>query len=148
MNGSQELHVVLILSIIGALAACASPSPESVLGGAEAQLKNRSMQTRVFETNDKQLVLRAIIDALQDTGFMIEQADAMLGTISARKFVLDRDVPRDFRMMVTVQLRDNKRVLVRANAEFHNKPVDEPVAYQNFFTTLAKALFLTAQRAD
>ena len=148
MNGSQTVNILLIVSLIGALAACASPSPDSVLGGSEAQLKNRSMQTRVFETSDRQLVLRSIIATLQDTGFMIEQADATLGTVSARKFILDRDMPRDIRMMVTVQPRDSKRILVRANAEFNNKPVDDPVAYQNFFVALAKALFLTAQQAD
>ncbi len=148
MNGSQTIRKLFVVFFIGALAACASPSPDSVLGGGESQLKNRSMQTRVFETSDRQMVLRTVIATLQDTGFMIEQADAALGTISARKFLLERDMPRDIRMMVTVQLRDSRRMLVRANAEFNNKPVDDPVAYQNFFAALAKSLFLTEQQAE
>jgi hypothetical protein len=148
MNGSQTVNTLLVILFTGALAACASPSPESILGGGEAQLKNRSMQTRVFDTSDKQLVLRTVVTTLQDIGFMIEQADATLGTVSARKFVVERDMPRDIRMMVTVRPRDSQRMLVRANAEFNNKPIDDPLAYQNFFVALAKALFLTAQQAD
>jgi hypothetical protein len=148
MNVSRNVTTLLPLFLIGALAACASPNPNEVLGGGDAQLKNRSMQTRMFETSDKRLVLRTVIATLQDTGFMIEQADATLGTVSARKYFLDRDAPADIKMMVTVSPRDSAHMLVRANANFNEKPIDDPVVYQNFFIVLAKALFLAAQQAD
>lgn len=134
--------------ILCSLAACSTPGTGDVLSGGDDQLKARSMQTRAFDVNDKRTVMRAIIATLQDIGFMIEQADETLGTITARKFVLQRDEGNDIRMTVTVQPRGGSQMLVRANAEFNNKPVNDPKAYQNFFMALSKALFLAAQQVE
>jgi hypothetical protein len=37
---------------------------------------------------------------------------------------------------------------VRANAEYQEKAVEDPLPYQDFFTALEKAMFLTAQQVD
>jgi len=39
-------------------------------------------------------------------------------------------------------------MLVRANAQFNVKPVEDPVQYQNFFTSLEKSLFLSAHAGE
>ncbi len=134
--------------MLAALAGCSTPGTGDVLAGGDAQLRMRSMQTRAFDATDKEMVMRAVIAALQDIGFMIEQADETLGTVTARKFVMMRDEGRDIRMTVIVRPGEPGKMLVRANAEFNRKVVDDPKAYQNFFTTLSKALFLNAQQVE
>lgn len=148
MKNTVRLLPLLNALILLGLAACTTPDTGDVLSGGDSQLRTRSMQTRAFDVSDKQLVMRAVIATLQDIGFMIEQADETMGTITARKFVMQRDEGHNVRMTVTVRPRDGGQMLVRANAEFNNKPVDDPQAYQNFFMTLAKALFLTAQQVE
>ena len=131
------------------LAGCAHPGSREVLSGGESQLKLRAAQTRVFETADPKPVLRGVIATLQDLGFMVSGADAALGTVTGRKFTTDRGGKvYDLRMTVTVRPRDERRVLVRANAEFNNQPVEEPQPYQNFFAALGRSLFLEAAQAE
>jgi hypothetical protein len=112
-------------------------------------LKLRSVQTRAFETTDKNRVMRGVIATLQDLGFMVTGADAALGTVSGRKFTQDSaSVPHELRVTVTVRPRDERQMLVRANAEFNNKPVEDPAAYQNFFNALGRSIFLIAEKAE
>ncbi len=124
------------------IVACAT-TQQRLLESDTSQVKLRSIQTRVFDTTDKQKMLRTIIATLQDLGFVIDKADLDLGTISATK--LNRYA---LRMTVTVRRRGEKQLLVRANAQFGIEPVYDPVPYQNFFNSLKKALFLEAQPVE
>ena len=108
----------------------------------ESQLEIRSMQTRAFDTMDENRTLRAIIATLQDFGFVVKKADEALGTITARR--VDK---YPLRMTVTVRPRGETQVLVRMNA-YYGRPVRDPVIYQNFFISLAKSMFLTANPID
>jgi hypothetical protein len=140
---------VLAVFLVAFLAGCARPGAGDALGGGESMLKLRSVQTRAFETTDKNRVMRGVIATLQDLGFMVTGADAALGTVSGRKFTQDSaGVPHELRVTVTVRPRDERQMLVRANAEFNNKPVEDPAAYQNFFNALGRSIFLVANRAD
>lgn len=131
------------------LAGCARPGAGDALGGGESMLKLRAVQTRAFETADKNRVMRGVIATLQDLGFMVTGADAALGTVSGRKFTADgAGVPYELRVTVTVRPRDERQMLVRANAEFNNKPVEDPAAYQSFFTALGRSIFLVAEKAE
>lgn len=130
-------------------AACSSPGTrEAVLAGGEHALKLRAAQTRAFDTADKTFVMRGVVATLQDLGFMVNGADAALGTITARKFTQQAGVPYDLRMTVSVRPREPRQMLVRANAEYNNKPLEDPHAYQGFFNALGKALFLAAKEAE
>ena len=108
----------------------------------ESPLKIRSMQTRAFDTADENRTLRAIIATLQDFGFVIKKTDEALGTITARR--IDK---YPLRITVTVRPRGETQVLVRMNA-YYGRPVRDPVIYQNFFISLAKSMFLTANPID
>lgn len=139
----------LAVLLVALLAACAKPGPGDVLAGGESMLKLRSAQTRAFETTDKNRVMRGVVATLQDLGFMVTGADAALGTVSGRKFTQDTGgVAHELRVTVTVRPRDERQMLVRANAEFNNKPVEDPAAYQNFFNALGRSIFLVANKAD
>lgn len=121
------------------LAACATPHQQVLDSGSETQLQKRSYQSRVFDTSDKEKVLRATISTLQDLGFVVERADLVLGSVSGTK--LDR---HQVRITVSVRPKGPDQMIVRANAQFNITPVEDPKQYQNFFSSLEKSLFLTA----
>ncbi len=140
----KALLLVLVLLVAG----CATDPSREVLSGADNALKMRTAQTRAFETSDKNRVLRGVVATLQDLGFMVTAADATLGTVTARKFTVESGVPYDLRVTVSVRPRDADRMLVRANAEFNSKPVEDPHAYQRFFAALGKTLFLADKEVE
>ena len=53
----------------------------------ESQVKVRSAQTRVFDTNNRQQMLQAIVMTLQDLNCKIDVLDEELGIVSAKKYV-------------------------------------------------------------
>jgi len=124
------------------LSGCEFSPPRPVLEG-ESQVQLRSIQTRAFETDDKQQTLRTVIATLQDLGFVIDKADATLGAVSATK--LDG---YELRMTVTVRPRDSDSLLVRASAQYQMEPIDDPAPYQDFFTALEKSMFLAMHEVD
>jgi len=130
--------IVLSLFLVG----CAS-TQERLLDSDSSQVQLRSIQTRAFDTADKEKTLRTVISTLQDLGFVIDKADATLGTVSATKLK-----GYALRMTVTVRPRGETQLLVRANAQYNITPVTDPEPYQQFFSALEKAMFLTAHQAD
>ena len=134
--------VVLIIMSLFYLSSCA-PSTKQVMATSESQLKLRSMQSRAFDTTDKNKMMRTVIATLQDLGFIIDKADSTLGTVSATK--LNR---YNLRITVTVKERGESQLVVRASAQYNIQPVEDPETYQQFFDSLSKAIFLTAQEVD
>jgi hypothetical protein len=135
--------LAIILICASLLTGCATTNQQILEAGNETQLQKRSYQSRVFETSDKERVLRATISTLQDLGFIIERADLMLGSVSATK--QDKNV---IRITVSVRQKGDVRMLVRANAQFNITPVEDPIQYQNFFSSLEKSLFLVAHAGE
>ncbi|NNF67103.1 MAG: hypothetical protein HKM98_06310 [Gammaproteobacteria bacterium] len=123
------------------LAGCASNNAVITEGGSQVQV--RQIQTRTYDTLDKRDTLRSVLATLQDLGFVIDKADYELATISATK-LQDYQI----RMTVTVRERDGARLDVRANARFNESIVEDPLAYQDFFAVLDKAMFLTLHNVD
>jgi hypothetical protein len=123
------------------LAGCASQNAAITEGGSQVAV--RQMQTREYDTLDKRDTLRSILATLQDLGFVIDKADYDLATITATKL-------QDYkiRMSVTVRERDSDRLAVRANARFNEQPIEDPLAYEDFFAALDKAMFLTLHEVD
>ena len=134
--------VVAALSVILVAGGCVPPQ-RRILDSDQSQLALRQIQSRVFETTDKQKTLRTVIQTLQDLSFVVDKADEMLGTVSATK--LDGYA---LRMTVTVMPRGEKHLVVRANAQYNIAPVTDPAPDQQFFTALERAMFLTAQQVD
>ena len=131
-----------ILAIMLTLAAC-TPSTKAVMETGQSALALRSFQQRAFDTTDKEKTLRTVISTLQDLSFVVDKADLELGTISATKLS-----GYQLRMTVTVRPRGETQMLVRANAQYMDKAVEEPKPYQDFFTSLEKSMFLTAHEVD
>ncbi|MCX6140874.1 MAG: hypothetical protein NTX15_08620 [Candidatus Kapabacteria bacterium] len=51
----------------------------------QTQLQTRQIQTREFDTNDVKLVMRAMVNVLQDDGFVVKNAVPDLGLLTATK---------------------------------------------------------------
>ncbi len=129
-------------ALIG-LSGCQTTSSSQLLKADQSQVQMRNIQTRAFDTTDKNKTLRTVISTLQDLGFVVDKADAVLGSVSATK--LDG---YQLRMTVTVRPRGQTQLLVRANAQYNLTAVEDPGIYQDFFTSLGKSMFLTAHNVD
>ena len=110
----------------------------------ESQVKLRSIQTRAFDTTDKKKMMQTVLSTMQDLDFVIDKADFTLGSVTGSKFLGYAVVV----MTVTVRPRGEKQLLVRANAQYGIQSVEDPATYQDFFNSLEKAIFLTAQQVD
>ncbi|MBU3698816.1 MAG: hypothetical protein FGM33_02225 [Candidatus Kapabacteria bacterium] len=51
----------------------------------ETQLQTREFQTREFDTNDVKLIMKAMLNVLQDDGFVVKNAVIDLGLLTATK---------------------------------------------------------------
>ena len=134
------MRIVLMLTLV-LIGGCAAQTAVITAGGSQVEL--RQIQTREYDTLDKRNTLRSVVATLQDLGFVIDKADYDLATISATK-LQDYEI----RMTVTVRERDGQRLAVRASARFNEQPIEDPNAYQDFFTSLDKAMFLTLHEVD
>jgi hypothetical protein len=130
-------------AILASISACQTDSRQQILASSQSAVQLRSYQSRAFDTTDRAKTLRTVIATLQDLGFVIDKADATLGTVSATK--LDRYA---LRMTVTVRERGTTQTLIRANAQYNVTAVEDPKPYQQFFEALQKAMFLTAHEVD
>lgn len=134
--------LILAAATLLFLAACVAGNKQ-VLQTSESQVKLRSIQSRAFDSTDKEQTLRTIIATLQDLGFVIDKADLELGSVSGTKlsgYVL--------RMTVSVRPRGETQLLVRANAQYNLTAVEDPEPYQQFFEALEKAMFLEAHQVE
>jgi len=148
MISDRFCKTLLMLIPLLLLAGCMT-THDRLLDMDTSQVQLRSIQSRAFDTTDKEKTMRAIIATLQDLGFMLDRADYTLGVVTASKARADvMQVPAALRVTVTVRPRGEKQLLVRANAEYQRGPVTEPKPYQNFFNSLEKAMFLEAHQVD
>ena len=143
---------VLVLAVLQA--ACVVPMPEDAIFEDDAtQLQIRSIQSREYEVTDWIRVMRAVIATLQDLDFVIDEADSELGVITATRM-------SGYLLSATILVteKDPERLQVRARMQTGWTPLAEgsvyelqisnPIsedAYQEFFSSLRKNLFLTSR---
>ncbi|HYD69565.1 hypothetical protein [Azospirillum sp.] len=125
------------------LGACQTDSRQQVLATDKSQVELRAIQTRAFDTTDRNLTIRNVIASLQDLGFVIDKADEQLGIVSGTKLS-----GYAMRMTVTVRPRGKTQTAVRASAQYNLVAVSDAEPYQQFFAALSKAMFLTANEVD
>jgi len=135
-----RLATVGLCVSVGLLAVGCVGLNERVLDSKTETLRTRSIQTRVFDTAERERTLRDVIATLADLGFWVEKADATLGVVKGSTSGLT--------LTVTVSPRGPAQVVVRANAQRHMSPIEDPEAYQRFFAALEKSMFLTAHQVD
>jgi len=141
MKKSRYLLISMIIILL--LSGCATTAQKAFVT-QESAVQLRSIQTRAFDTIDKKMMMQTIISTMQDLDFVIDKTDFLLGSVTGSKFLKNAII----KMTVTVRTRGEKQLLVRANAQYGIKTIEDPQTYQNFFAALEKALFLTAHKVD
>lgn len=126
------------------LTGCVTDSKKELFKVDTSQVQLRSFQTRAFDTKDRDKTLKTIIATMQDLGFVITKADADVGIVSGSKLAGGNSAM----LTVTVRDKNDKQIMVRANAQQKLKAVESPEMYQDFFVSLEKAMFLKAQEVD
>lgn len=139
---NRLLGMAVVLPALALLAACGT-SKEQLLATSKSQLELRSIQSRAFDTTDREKTLRTVIATMQDLGFVIDNANYDLGSVSGTK--LDNF---QLRMTVTVRPRGETQLLVRAGMQYNITQVDDPEPYQQFFAALGRAMFLEAHQVE
>ncbi len=160
---------VLVWLLVSSLWSCVHPVPKDLLTLSVESIKDRQLQTRIFNTADEKMLLTASAAVLQDTGYTIEESEVPLGVIlaSRERDVAERyskvcsffmDIPYDerqkvFASLVTKPLIDDRTAvritfqhMVWDNRGFlkKNEQLNDPIIYQEFFSKLSKSVFLVA----
>jgi hypothetical protein len=71
---------VIFLALILFISGCATTKAPP-----KTQLQIREYQTRTFETKDVKMLMKAMLNVLQDDGFIVKNANAELGLFNATK---------------------------------------------------------------
>ena len=137
-----RLFRIFSLLILFTIGGCVTTTPANVLG-TDSQLESRQIQTRTYDSLNKQMTMRSVIATLQDLGFTIDQSDFDLGTVTATRLH-----EYTMRMTVTVVEKGQTGISVRANARINEDSVTDAVTYQDFFVVLDKAIFLTSNNVN
>lgn len=154
----------------------ASLLKREVAKAPKTQLEKRQCQTRTYEGTDKALIMKAMLNVLQDEGYIVNNANPLLGFISGVKEfdVTDKsiDIQKEFGIsknslnmkgirVATIEATANvteygKEMKVRIN--FKRKllnaygnaqiinEIDDEKYYQDFFAKIDKAIFIQKQK--
>lgn len=142
----------------------------------QTQLEKRQVQTKTFDSTDKAMIMKAMLNVLQDDGFIVNNANPLLGFISGSKEfdVNDKtiDIEKDFGTsrsslawkgvrVAVIEATANvteygKEIKVRINFKrkllnvYGNAQVIDEISdgkyYQDFFAKVDKAIFLQKQK--
>lgn len=163
----RGMGVLLLLAL--AISGCA-------MGGGPppmTQLQIREFQTRVYDTQDTKMVLKAVLNVLQDEGFIVKGADAELGfvtatremdvedrraaTVFARKFFgngrWDKNATLEATANVTLhvdktRVRVNFQLKTMDNKGFVStiRTMGEEDYYREFFAKVDKGVFIEKEK--
>ena len=161
-----------VISTIFSMCLLCSCAP-TVVTPPKTQLEIREFQTRTYENKDTKMVMKALLNALQDEAFIIKNADRELGFISASKEVdVENGSDRFFSVLLGgSQARYRKQSIVESSlnvTEFGNLTkvratfqiktldnfgsplgstmVEDPQYYQNFFSKVDKSIFFEKEK--
>ena len=149
MTPVHALRVAPVILLAVLLAACQPQGQEQIILSKKSPVELRSMQSRLFDTTDKDKALRAVVATLQDLGYSIDKIEPNAATVSGTKLA-------SLRISVAIYPRGETQLVVRSNAlvivapgTLKENQVDDPAFYQQrFFEPLSKAMFLAALQIE
>jgi len=163
---SPILSSVLVVSLT--LCACETSLPVV----QKTQLQVRESQSRLYDVSDIKLVMKAVMNTLQDDNFIVQQANVDLGLLTAQK-ELDVENPTEsffaraftdrpeykknsiteasaniseFGKQVRVRINFRYKLLNNRGAVMRVNQIDDDRYYQDFFSKVDKSLYLGKQK--
>lgn len=152
----------LLAAATGLCAGCVGVS------APQTQLEVREFQTRTYPVKNAKLVMKAVLNVLQDEGFIVKTADSELGLLTAVKEIDVEDAWVSLLLSLSSSNARWEKVkslecsinvsefgeATKVRANFHVKLVDnhghlitagavqDPRFYQDFFSKVDKGVFL------
>lgn len=163
------LLVALLLS--GLFIGCVEKNTD--LKTQQSQLQIREYQTRIYETKDTKVVMKAVLNALQDEGFIVKNAVSDVGLISAEKTLDIENKLTSFMVALIVgpeatwgkasiiectanisEYGDKTKVRVNFQVKILNnkggikeiKHITDEKYYQEFFSKVDKSVFIQKEK--
>ncbi len=139
----------------------------------QSPLQKREVQTRTFSVRDEHLVMKAVLNALQDEGYIAKNAVVELGLLTATKEANEEDqtsmilgsilMGHDARWKKTLVIEANANISrhgkeTRLRISFQRKYLDntggimhvesiiDPHFYQMFFAKVDQSIFYQTQQ--
>ncbi len=139
----------------------------------KTQLQIREFQTRSYDTNDVKMVMKALLNVLQDDGFIVKNANVELGLLTATKEV---DVENkaaaffatlfagynatwsknsiiecsgnvsEFGTQTRVRMVFQVKVMNNKGQVVEVKQIDDEKYYQEFFAKVDKGIFIQKEK--
>jgi hypothetical protein len=154
------------------LFSCAGPYTASLYKPTDyppgTQLQIRELQERKYDTKDMYMVMKAVLNVLQDEGYTTKSIDKELGYVQASREnarllkpgpfstnaidILDATVNvTPFGESTKVRISLHYKCVISfghgyPDSEYSNFDLYEPTIYQDFFMKLDKALFIEGQK--
>lgn len=135
------------------------------------QLQVREYQTRAYDTKNVKMVMKAVLNVLQDEGFIVKNADSDLGFISATKetdlgssilvwggtetsesryrktSVIETTANiSEFGDQCRVRVNFIKKILDNTGATMDVDQITDAQFYQDFFSKVDKGIFLQKEK--
>jgi hypothetical protein len=82
---NNSLLFLALIGIVSMISACTIVNTFQPPDAPKTQLQTRQVQTREFDTNNVKLIMKAVINVLQDDGFIVKNAQLDLGLLTAQK---------------------------------------------------------------
>ncbi len=137
----KKILSINLLILLLFMTSCAH-NPSHTSDGTKSQVEIRNYQARMYETNSKEKIMNAVISTMLDLGFIIEKADDELGVITGLSSL------NNSKVTISIRKSSSNNIIVRLNAQHNNKPIEDPMAYNNFFNSLSQSLFLQAHEVE
>lgn len=165
MKKIAPISLLVIVFAIGCATTGVTPT--------KTQLQIREFQTRSYETNDVKMVMKAMLNVLQDDGFIVKNANVELGFLNATKEVDVESKGEAFvaALFLGAQARWKKNSIIESTAnvsEFGKqcrvrvnfqvkvmdnkggvlevKQIEDERYYQEFFSKVDKGIFIQKEK--
>jgi len=91
----KALFLILVFFFAGCATSGRVPLPE------KTQLQIREYQTRTYETDNVKMVTKAMLNVLQDDGFVVKNVNMDLGLLSAEKSInIEKNMGREVSLAI------------------------------------------------